>query len=203
MIDRILAELKTRAHLALEAYLIVDQTELQESFIKLKGLFTLRDLLMSMCVRTRNGIEKRRDEIASVETAVIEVSLCKWSFVSMHVETFAYRWQGGLLLAACLCTTQSDNFKQQILGADLLPLIVYFLHSRAPSIKAAACHCIRGLGRSVNVLRTSLADSKAAEPLSNLLKPEEDLVVQNTAAAAVSNLLLEFSPIRAVSFEVI
>lgn len=71
----IFAELKTRIHLALEAYLIVDQTELQESFIKLKGLFTLRDLLMSMCVKTSNGNETRRDAIASVDTAVIEVGL--------------------------------------------------------------------------------------------------------------------------------
>lgn len=47
-------------------------------------------------------------------------------------------------------------------------------------------------------MRTSLVDTGAARPLCELLREEEDTVVKTTAVAAVSNLVLEFSPMRQV-----
>lgn len=64
----------------------------------------------------------------------------------------------------------------------------------------AACHAIRMLSRSVNVLRTSLIDHGAAMPLYSLLR-HPDLDVQIAATAAVCNLVTDFSPMRDVSVQ--
>lgn len=65
-------------------------------------------------------------------------------------------------------------------------------------VRAAACHCLRALSRSVNVLRTDLVEQQAEEKLVWLLREEENETVKVTASAAVANLLLEFSPMRNV-----
>ncbi|KAL8692300.1 MAG: hypothetical protein Q9218_002642 [Villophora microphyllina] len=61
----------------------------------------------------------------------------------------------------------------------------------------AACGAARSLSRSVNTLRTSLMDAGLSAPLFLLLKHHE-IKVQIAATAVISNLVLEFSPMREV-----
>ena len=81
--------------------------------------------------------------------------------------------------------------------ANLLPHIVSSLKDPSIGVRAAACQCARALSRSANMLRTSLVDAGAADPLFDLLSDEEDLV-KITATATVCNLLIDFSPMKEV-----
>lgn len=67
------------------------------------------------------------------------------------------------------------------------------------SVLNAACHVVRLLGRSISILRTSLEDHGTAMPLFKLLK-HPDTEVQVAACGAVCNLVLEYSPVRDVSY---
>lgn len=92
-----------------------------------------------------------------------------------------------------------DEHRSQVLSAQLLQCITHSLTHSSAGVRAAACHCIRGLARSVSVLRTSLIDAGAVKAIYDLMRDEEDLMVQITVTAAISNLILEFSPVRQVS----
>ncbi|KAK4049403.1 Nucleolar GTP-binding protein 1 [Microbotryomycetes sp. JL201] len=154
-------------------FLISDNEELQRQAVKLKTLEILRAVL-------EDGLSDKQlyDTTSSREQIT--------------------RTQEGVFLCiACICS-RSEAYRHSVLAAKLLPSIVRALSHPAAGVRAAACHCIRGLGRSVNVLRTSLVDTGAAGPLCHLLRDDEDLLVQTTAAAAVSNLVLEFSPLRQI-----
>ncbi|KAL9596871.1 MAG: hypothetical protein Q9219_005497 [cf. Caloplaca sp. 3 TL-2023] len=59
----------------------------------------------------------------------------------------------------------------------------------------AACGATRSLSRSVTTLRTSLMDAGVAAPLFVLLK-HHDVNVQVAATSVITNLVLEFSPMR-------
>lgn len=63
----------------------------------------------------------------------------------------------------------------------------------------AACALARGLSRSVSTLRTSLMDAGLTAPLFLLLK-YQDVDIQIAATAVVCNLVLDFSPMREVSY---
>lgn len=66
------------------------------------------------------------------------------------------------------------------------------------SVIIAACHVVRLLSRSISILRTSLWDYNAAEPLFRLLK-HADTDIQRAACGAISNLIVKTSPSRDVS----
>lgn len=70
--------------------------------------------------------------------------------------------------------------------------------NNSSSIMISACHVIRLLSRSIKVLRTSLSDYGVGRPLFKLLQ-HPDVKVQVAACSAVSNLVVEFSPVREVS----
>jgi hypothetical protein len=104
----------------------------------------------------------------------------------------------GILLSIASLAALLEPHRRFILDAHLLPPILQSLSHPLVGVRAAACHCLRGLSRSVNVLRTDLVDQGAEEKLVWLLREEENEVVKVTASAAVANLLLEFSPMRNV-----
>lgn len=178
---------------SLTAYLIADSEQLQTAAVKLKVLDTLRIVLEHPA-----GLVQPYATPASLEECSRTAEVSSGSFPSRSASDISLSAQGALLSIACICIT-NESFRHQVVSAKLLPLIVACLAHPATGVRAAACHCIRGLSRSVNVLRTSLVETGAANALFELLREEEDTVVQITAAATVSNLVLEFSPMRQVS----
>lgn len=95
----------------------------------------------------------------------------------------------------------SSDIRNEIAGVlNLLPLISVCLeHPKVAGVRYAACQCVRALGRSVRVLRTSLLDSGVGITLCQIVeKQDEDRRVMNIALAGLCNLLTDFSPLRQV-----
>jgi hypothetical protein len=63
----------------------------------------------------------------------------------------------------------------------------------------AACKVTRSLSRSVSVLRTSLIDHGVAQPIFELLT-HPNVKVQIAATEVITNLVLDVSPMRTVSW---
>lgn len=63
-------------------------------------------------------------------------------------------------------------------------------------MQAAAADCMRALSRSARGLRFRLADAAVAGPLVALLRSATHPDVQAAAAAALCNLVLDFSPVK-------
>ncbi|KAL8281545.1 hypothetical protein RQP46_006229 [Phenoliferia psychrophenolica] len=158
------------------AYLVADNEGLQDMAVKLKCLATLKEVLHA---------PPRVDQPYSTPASLEETS----------------RVQEGALLSLAVLTATIEETRHRVLAAGLVPTVVAFLSSASPGVRAASCHVLRGLARSVHVLRTSLVESGAAKPIARLLRDEEDEVVKITAAAAISNLVLEFSPMRETLLE--
>lgn len=70
------------------------------------------------------------------------------------------------------------------------------------SVLIAACHVIRLLSRSISILRTSLEDHGITSPIFKLLR-HSDKDVQVAACSVVCNLVMEMSPMRQVSRELV
>ncbi|KAF2200261.1 ARM repeat-containing protein [Delitschia confertaspora ATCC 74209] len=64
-----------------------------------------------------------------------------------------------------------------------------------PPVLIAACEAVRSLSRSVSNLRTSLIDNGIAKPISALLV-HPNVEVQIAATSVLTNLVLDFSPMR-------
>jgi len=88
-----------------------------------------------------------------------------------------------------------EEGRQAVVESGAVPLVARGLGSASPHVRAAACGCLRNLSRSVRNLRTCLRDANITRPLCVLLEDPlggTDVV----AAAAVCNIVLEFSPMR-------
>ncbi|KAK4702849.1 armadillo repeat-containing protein 8, partial [Phenoliferia sp. Uapishka_3] len=153
------------------AHLIADNQVLQDMSIKLKCLETIRQVL-----HAPPRVDQPYPSSSSLEEGA--------------------RVQEGALLSLAVLTAIVEGTRHRVLAAGLAPTVILHLSHSSSSVRAAACHVLRGLARSVNVLRTSLVETGAAGPIYHLLREDEDLIVQTVAAAAVSNLVLEFSPMR-------
>ncbi len=99
------------------------------------------------------------------------------------------------LLALAAITLFKDDYRQQVIDAKVVPLIVTAMSHPSANVRAAACQCTRSLSRSVCVLRTSLVDAGIA-PAIFMLMSDENMKVKTSACAAVCNLVLDFSPMR-------
>ncbi|GAB7333138.1 hypothetical protein MBLNU13_g04803t1 [Cladosporium sp. NU13] len=63
------------------------------------------------------------------------------------------------------------------------------------SVVLAACRAAKSMSRSVSMLRTSLIDAGIAKPIFELLK-HDNVKVQIAATDVVTNLLIDFSPMK-------
>ncbi|KAL5490344.1 hypothetical protein ACEPAI_5177 [Sanghuangporus weigelae] len=109
------------------------------------------------------------------------------------------RLREAALTAIASLAMLSNDIRNEIAGVlNLLPLISVCLeHPRNAGVRYAACQCVRALGRSVRVLRTSLLDSGVGVTLCQIMEnPDEDRRVMNIALAGLCNLLTDFSPLR-------
>ncbi|KAL8769840.1 MAG: hypothetical protein Q9209_004278 [Squamulea sp. 1 TL-2023] len=127
-----------------------------------------------------------------------------------------------VLKALASIASISDDYRKRIIEKGVVPFVIESLkpelklpsleentdgrikadHPQPPSplmnpigVLVAACSTAKTLTRSVSTLRTSLMDAGLATPLFDLLK-HPDVRVQIAATEVVSNLVLEFSPMR-------
>ena len=86
------------------------------------------------------------------------------------------------------------------LSNENAPTTVAPEYGRNPlSVIIAGCHVVRVLTRSISILRTTLVDHGVAIPIFQFLR-HPDVNVQIAATATMTNLVLEVSPVREVSF---
>ncbi|GAA5850936.1 hypothetical protein JCM8547_009136 [Rhodosporidiobolus lusitaniae] len=168
-------ELRARAGFAF-AYLVADQPQLQAKAINARAMSIFHSVLSQPML-----LDQPYPTPAALEADA--------------------RVREGILLSLASLAALYEPHRRLILDASLLPHLLTSLSHPIVGVRAAACHCIRGLSRSVNVLRTDLVEAHAEEQLVWLLREEENGVVKITASAAVANLLLEFSPMRNVLVE--
>jgi len=134
--------------------------------------------------------------------------------------------EAGLKLVAGMATLQ-EQLRKDLAEADAVPYVVESLcpspgkpksskdsdegatsggtnpYGQNPeSVLIAACHATRALSRSVDNLRRVLFDNNVAIPIYNLMK-HSDVNVQNSACAAVINLLYKASPMLKVSTQIV
>ncbi|KAL8791198.1 MAG: hypothetical protein Q9213_000155 [Squamulea squamosa] len=127
-----------------------------------------------------------------------------------------------VLKALASIASISDDYRKRIIEKGVVPFVIESLkpklklpsleenidggikadHPQSPSplinpigVLVAACSTAKTLTRSVSTLRTSLMDAGLATPLFDLLK-HPNVRVQIAATEVVSNLVLEFSPMR-------
>ena len=149
-----------------------------------------------------------------------------FKFATTGLSPFAHhlaKLRESVLLALASVASLKDEYRKAIIEHGVVPFVIESLkpYSRSPSeqddkttantalqspeipsgnstsVILAACGAARGLSRSVSTLRTSLMDAGLAAPLFVLLR-YRDVKVQIAATAVISNLVLEFSPMREV-----
>jgi hypothetical protein len=132
----------------------------------------------------------------------------------------AFKYRESTLLALAAMADTVDVLRKAIIDAGAAnhladSLVPYSTSSSDPPsdpnttaksgnpipVLIAACTMTRCLSRSVCTLRTSLIDHQVAQPLFGLMK-HPNRGVQLAATKVVTNLVLEFSPNRSVSFPV-
>ncbi|KAL8883840.1 MAG: hypothetical protein Q9215_007984 [Flavoplaca cf. flavocitrina] len=130
-----------------------------------------------------------------------------------------------VLKALASIASISDDYRKSIIGDGVVPFVIESLKPKlnAPSteenkqdkiddpqspshlttpigVLVAACAAAKCLTRSVSTLRTSLMDAGLATPIFVLLE-HPNVRVQIAATEVVSNLVLEFSPMREVTLD--
>jgi hypothetical protein len=123
----------------------------------------------------------------------------------------------GVLLALAAMAMFKDELRKAIIDSGVVQFIIDSLrahgtdrynsdregrqvrHGNPDDVLISACSLAKALSRSVSTLRTSLIDAGLTEPLYMLLT-HRSVDVQIAATAVVCNLVLEFSPMREVSF---
>ncbi|KLO18589.1 ARM repeat-containing protein [Schizopora paradoxa] len=108
------------------------------------------------------------------------------------------RLREAALNALASLTLLDNNIRTEVTDKlGMLPRISLCLTHPHAGTRLAACHCIRSLSRAVQVLRTAILDSGVSEILCKIVENrEEDKRVTNIALAAMSNLVMNFSPLR-------
>lgn len=104
------------------------------------------------------------------------------------------------LMALASLTLLDNDIRTEVTDKlGMLPRISLCLSHPHVGTRFAACTCIRSLSRAVQVLRTAILDSEISEILCKIVEDKgEDKRVTNTALAAMSNLVMNFSPLRKV-----
>lgn len=117
----------------------------------------------------------------------------------LHDEHCSAKLKEGTLRALgtlCMPLNREDS-RKQLLEAKVLTPIVKSLQDPSASIRAAGCSCLRSLSRSVKHLHSNLINAEVALQLLRLLG-DTDYDVQSMASAALTNMVLHFSPAKEV-----
>jgi hypothetical protein len=127
----------------------------------------------------------------------------------------AFRYRESVLLALAAIAGDQDSMRKTVIemgaATHIIEALVPYTESNEQSASAsakggnpdpvliAACKVTRSLSRSVSVLRTSLIDHGVAQPIFELLT-HPNVKVQIAATEVITNLVLDVSPMRTVSW---
>ncbi|KAI0318921.1 ARM repeat-containing protein [Amylostereum chailletii] len=105
--------------------------------------------------------------------------------------------EAALTTISVMAIADNDIRREITDTVKLIPQLVAALSHRHRGVRYAACQCVRALGRSVAVARTSLVDSGLGNSLfKTFAKEDEDRLVTYAALTAMCNLITEYSPLR-------
>lgn len=135
------------------------------------------------------------------------------------------RLRESVLTALAAIASEKDDYRRLIIDNGVVPFVIKTLKPEESETVAqadgqaegtsryrraftgnckyailAACGAARALSRSVSTLRTSLMDAGLPAPLFVLIKCQ-DMELQIAATAVVTNLVLQFSPMREAIME--
>lgn len=120
----------------------------------------------------------------------------------------AFRVRESALLVLAAIASDQDTYRKQVIemgaATHIIEALVPYSESsekdgNPDAVLMAACNVTRSLSRSVSVLRTSLIDHGIANPVFELLN-HQSVKVQIAATEVITNLVLEVSPMRTVSY---
>lgn len=103
--------------------------------------------------------------------------------------------QEGVLRALSLLCSSQEKHRRDLIQANALPAITQALADESHAVRAAAVSCMQSLSRSSRLLRGNLAGIDLAGPLLDL-SIDDDISVATQAAAALSNMAVEYSGIK-------
>ncbi|KAL8683957.1 MAG: hypothetical protein Q9186_000168 [Xanthomendoza sp. 1 TL-2023] len=151
--------------------------------------------------------------------------ICIGDFTRQAIAYRMLQLRESVLKALASLASLSDDYRKTIIENGVVPFVIESLkpklklssldenqqdkadenYAQSPThlvdlsgVIVAACATARALTRSVSTLRTSVMDAGLAAPLFVLLE-HSDVRVQIAATEVVSNIALEFSPMREVS----
>ncbi|CAM6087787.1 unnamed protein product [Calypogeia fissa] len=140
-------------------------------------------------VRNNEELQKKAFEVNAIE---------KLAEFLQKDPVAAKQLEGVLMALAELCSRLEDS-RRQLLTLQVQTHIIAALEHSSVGVRGAACSCLKSLSRSVKNLRTNLTDERLVLPLLKLLDdPCSD--IQALALSAVSNIVLDFTPHKAVVF---
>ncbi|PWZ00575.1 ARM repeat-containing protein [Testicularia cyperi] len=182
---------------------VILQTLAAESY---HALFKLVTLLDKACSRSAAGASNKPERPAgaillgggaAIPSSVTDPTL---GAAPQAVDESAIRLREACLTALASLTFQQDELRRKLLDTvqpSVLPMVVSSLTFPAMGVRVAACRLTRALSRSISILRTSIVDAGVAPKLVAMLKSaDEEEAVKVEAAAAICNLVLEFSPMK-------
>ncbi|KAL1987530.1 hypothetical protein VTN96DRAFT_3457 [Rasamsonia emersonii] len=198
------------------ATLVMDSKELQKPAVEGGAIKKLSQLLKE----TYNPLQENPKSMWHAESrrtdsqpeASPECRLGPAGYLPMVCHILRYR--ESILMALAAVAPSKDEYRKAICDHGAVPYIIDSLKPRpsqpaeeatgtkntvadgnpTPTLLAACC-ATRSLTRSVSILRTSLIDAGVATPLFVLIK-HPDIEVQIAATSVISNLALDFSPMK-------
>lgn len=216
---------------AILAMLTLDSLELQRAAVDAGAIKKLAQLLKKSYDPLPTRIESRWSREPKSENAFdsSHENVGIHGFTESAATFQMLKLRESVLKALASIASISDEYRKSIIGDGAVPFVIESLkpklelpsneeenaqskvnvdhpqptsHLTTPTgVLVAACATAKSLTRSVSTLRTSLMDAGLAAPVFVLLE-HADVRVQIAATEVVSNLVLEFSPMREVRMSV-
>jgi hypothetical protein len=199
------------------ATLIMDSQKLQKAAVDCHAIRKLSQLLKeTFDPLPRNGAGMWNPEKTnSYGFDVLDSDGLRGENAPSPLARHTMKLREGVLQALASIAPFDDDYKKAICDQGVVPYMIdslkpyqppssrtehgpnnlNVLSGNAASTLLAACGAVRVLTRSVMVLRTSLIDAGVGPPLFALLS-HTDVEVQIAATKVVSNLAVDFSPMR-------
>ncbi|KAL8646834.1 MAG: hypothetical protein Q9226_006692 [Calogaya cf. arnoldii] len=215
---------------AILAMLTLDSLELQRAAVDAGAIKKLSQLLKHSYDPLPTKIESQWTREPSLDNTCdsSHESVGSHGFTASATTFQRLKLRESVLKALASIASISDEYRKSIIADGAVSFIIESLkpklelpsneedtpikadvnHPQPPShltiptgVLIAACATAKSLTRSVSTLRTSLMDAGLAAPVFVLLE-HPDVRVQIAATEVVSNLVLEFSPMREVGVSV-